>query len=84
MEALGDMWHSTKLFIYPKFVGDIFTPWIIDGLITNFHQPKSTLFMLISSLVGVVQARSMYEAAFAERYRLFSYGDTSLLWLREK
>ena len=83
-EALADTWHSTKLFIYPKSPDDIFVPWVIDGLVTNFHQPKSTLFMLISSLVGLRQARAMYERAFEQGYRLFSYGDASLLWLGKK
>lgn len=83
LESLADTWHSTKLFIYPKSPDEIFVPWVIDGLITNFHQPKSTLFMLISSLIGLTHARSMYQCAFEARYRLFSYGDASLLWLRK-
>ena len=81
MEALADTWHATKIFIFPRHADDLYKPWIIDGLLTNFHQPKSTLFMLISCLIGISEARKMYQKAFAERYRLFSYGDTSLLWL---
>jgi S-adenosylmethionine:tRNA ribosyltransferase-isomerase len=81
MEELADTWQTTKIFIYPRHTDDLYKPWIIDGLLTNFHQPKSTLFMLISSLVGVSTAREIYRKAFEERYRLFSYGDTSLLWL---
>ncbi len=81
MESLADTWHETKIFIFPKHSDDLYKPWVIDGLVTNFHQPKSTLFMLISSLLGMPEARAMYNKAFVERYRLFSYGDTSLLWL---
>jgi len=84
LESLADTWHSTKIFIYPKSVDNVFVPWVIDGLLTNFHQPKSTLFMLISALIGIEQARSMYQIAFEARYRLFSYGDASLLWLGKR
>jgi S-adenosylmethionine:tRNA ribosyltransferase-isomerase len=51
----------------------------IDGLITNFHLPRSTLFMLVSALMGVETMRAAYAHAIAERYRFYSYGDASLL-----
>lgn len=51
----------------------------VDGLMTNFHLPKSTLLMLVSALMGVERMRAAYAHAIAERYRFFSYGDASLL-----
>ncbi|MCX6123259.1 MAG: S-adenosylmethionine:tRNA ribosyltransferase-isomerase, partial [Proteobacteria bacterium] len=83
-EAIGDLWHRTQIFIKQTTRSDIFTPWACDGLMTNFHQPESTLFMLISSLVGFDAAKSIYASAIAEKYRFFSYGDSSLLWLPDK
>ena len=51
-----------------------------DGLMTNFHLPKSTLFMLVSAFSGVEVMRSAYRHAIATGYRFYSYGDASLLW----
>ena len=51
----------------------------VDGLMTNFHLPKSTLFMLVSALMGLDVMKSAYEHAIAEKYRFYSYGDSSLL-----
>lgn len=51
----------------------------IDGLITNFHLPKSTLFMLVSALMGLDVMKAAYAHAIAEGYRFYSYGDASLL-----
>ena len=51
----------------------------IDGLITNFHLPKSTLFMLVSALMGLAVMKSAYAHAVRENYRFYSYGDASLL-----
>jgi S-adenosylmethionine:tRNA ribosyltransferase-isomerase len=51
----------------------------IDGLMTNFHLPRSTLMMLVSALMGIDRIRAIYAHAIAERYRFFSYGDASLL-----
>lgn len=51
-----------------------------DGLMTNFHLPKSTLFMLVSAFAGSAAMRAAYEHAVASGYRFYSYGDTSLLW----
>lgn len=53
---------------------------IAKGLITNFHQPKSTLLLLISALIGE-NWRDVYKHALAADYRFLSYGDSSLLWL---
>ena len=51
----------------------------VDGLMTNFHLPKSTLFMLVSALMGLDTMKSAYAHAVAEGYRFYSYGDASLL-----
>jgi S-adenosylmethionine:tRNA ribosyltransferase-isomerase len=51
----------------------------VDGLITNFHLPKSTLFMLVSALMGLDVMQRAYAHAVAEGYRFYSYGDGSLL-----
>jgi len=51
----------------------------IDGLMTNFHLPKSTLFMLVSALMGIDTMKAAYAHAIAEHYRFYSYGDASLL-----
>ena len=51
----------------------------VDGLITNFHLPRSTLFMLVSALIGLERMQAAYAHAIAEGYRFYSYGDSSLL-----
>ena len=51
-----------------------------DGLMTNFHLPKSTLFMLVSAFAGLEVMRGAYAHAIAAGYRFYSYGDASLLW----
>lgn len=51
----------------------------IDGLMTNFHLPKSTLFMLVSALMGIERMQATYAHAIAQEYRFYSYGDSSLL-----
>jgi S-adenosylmethionine:tRNA ribosyltransferase-isomerase len=51
-----------------------------DGLMTNFHLPKSTLFMLVSAFAGLEAMRVAYEHAIASGYRFYSYGDAGLLW----
>lgn len=65
---------DTDIFIRP---GHEFR--VTSGLMTNFHLPKSTLLMLVSALMGVERIREIYRYAVAERYRFFSYGDSSLL-----
>jgi S-adenosylmethionine:tRNA ribosyltransferase-isomerase len=81
MPSVADRWHTTRLFLRPEHENDRYRPVVIDGLITNFHQPSSTLFMLVSALIGLKAAHAMYQSAFALRYRVFSYGDAQLLWL---
>jgi S-adenosylmethionine:tRNA ribosyltransferase-isomerase len=65
---------DTAIFITP---GDRFKA--VDGLITNFHLPRSTLFMLVSALMGLDVMKSAYAHAISEGYRFYSYGDASLL-----
>ncbi len=65
---------STDIFIYPPYQFKI-----VDGLFTNFHLPKSTLFMLISAFVGKKNAFTIYNHAIKHNYRFYSYGDSSLL-----
>lgn len=64
----------TDIFITPGFDFQI-----TDGLMTNFHLPKSTLMMLVSALMGSDRIRAIYAHAIAQDYRFFSYGDASLL-----
>src|SRR5205823_15018398 len=52
----------------------------VDLLITNFHLPKSTLFMLVSAFAGLGRMREAYAHAIAQNYRFYSYGDASLLF----
>ena len=52
----------------------------VDALITNFHLPKSTLFMLVSAFAGLERMHTAYRHAIGEGYRFYSYGDASLLW----
>ncbi len=65
---------ETNIFITPGYKFRV-----IDGLMTNFHLPKSTLFMLVSALMGHERMQQAYNHAIQERYRFFSYGDASLL-----
>jgi S-adenosylmethionine:tRNA ribosyltransferase-isomerase len=65
---------DTAIFITPGYRFKA-----IDGLLTNFHLPKSTLFMLVSALMGVDVMKSAYAHAIASGYRFYSYGDASLL-----
>lgn len=65
---------ETDIFIMPGY-----KPKMVDGLVTNFHLPKSSLFILVSSLIGIPQAQALYQSAIENKYRFFSYGDASLL-----
>ncbi len=65
---------DTAIFITPGYRFKA-----IDGLMTNFHLPKSTLFMLVSALMGRERMQAAYAHAIAEGYRFYSYGDSSLL-----
>lgn len=65
---------ETRIFITPGYRFRA-----IDGLMTNFHLPRSTLFMLVSALMGLERMQAVYAHAIAEGYRFYSYGDASLL-----
>jgi S-adenosylmethionine:tRNA ribosyltransferase-isomerase len=65
---------ETSIFIYPPY------HWKhVDALITNFHLPRSTLIALVAAMVGLEEQRRIYQAAIAERYRFFSYGDAMFI-----
>jgi S-adenosylmethionine:tRNA ribosyltransferase-isomerase len=66
---------ETRLFIKPGFRFRV-----IDGLLTNFHLPGSTLLMLVSAFAGRERVLAAYAHAIAQRYRFFSYGDAMLVW----
>ena len=65
---------DTAIFITPGYRFKA-----IDGLVTNFHLPRSTLFMLVSALMGLDTMKRAYAHAVGEKYRFYSYGDASLL-----
>ena len=65
---------DTDIFITPGYRFKA-----VDGLMTNFHLPKSTLMMLVSALIGRERVMEIYAHAIAEQYRFYSYGDSSLL-----
>ena len=65
---------DTSIFITPGYAFRA-----IDGLVTNFHLPRSTLFMLVSALMGLERMQAAYAHAIAAGYRFYSYGDSSLL-----
>ena len=68
----GSGW--TEIFIYPGYRFKM-----IDGLITNFHLPESTLLMLVSALAGKDHIMAAYQEAVKERYRFFSFGDAMFI-----
>ena len=65
---------DTSIFIYPGYRFKV-----MDGLITNFHLPESTLLMLVSAFAGREHILAAYEEAIRERYRFFSFGDAMLI-----
>lgn len=66
---------ATDIFITPGYRFHV-----VDGLWTNFHLPRSTLFMLVSAFAGLERMHEAYAHAIAQKYRFYSYGDGSLLW----
>lgn len=75
--ACGDLQPfcgKTNLFIYPGY------QWrVVEGLITNFHLPRSSLLMLVSALIGRERLLNIYQEAIASRYRFYSFGDAMLI-----
>jgi S-adenosylmethionine:tRNA ribosyltransferase-isomerase len=72
--TIGAFEGDTAIFITPGYRFKA-----IDGLVTNFHLPRSTLFMLVSALMGLETMKAAYKHAIAAGYRFYSYGDASLL-----
>jgi S-adenosylmethionine:tRNA ribosyltransferase-isomerase len=72
--AIAPWRGETDIFITPGFGFRA-----ADGLMTNFHLPKSTLMMLVAAVLGLERIREVYAHAIARGYRFFSYGDASLL-----
>ncbi len=72
--ALEPFTGTTDIFITPGYRFRA-----VDGLMTNFHLPRSTLFMLVSALMGLERMQAAYAHAIREGYRFYSYGDSSLL-----
>ncbi len=67
--------HATDIFIKPGY------QWrSVDGLLTNFHLPQSTLLMLVSAFAGYEQTHQAYQRAIEEKLKFYSYGDASLFW----
>jgi S-adenosylmethionine:tRNA ribosyltransferase-isomerase len=64
----------TSLFIYPPYRFRV-----IDGMVTNFHLPKSTLIMLVSAFAGKDLIMKGYQEAIRRKYRFYSYGDAMLI-----
>jgi S-adenosylmethionine:tRNA ribosyltransferase-isomerase len=65
---------KTNLFIYPGY------QWrVVQGLITNFHLPGSSLMMLVSALIGRQRLLDLYQLAIAQEYRFYSFGDAMLI-----
>ena len=71
--------RTTNIFITPGYEFRA-----VDVLLTNFHLPKSTLFMLVSAFTGLAEMKNAYSHAVAEKYRFFSYGDCCLLFNNKK
>ena len=65
---------STELLIAPPYEFQH-----VDGLLTNFHLPRSTLLALVAAMVGLERLLEVYRVAIAERYRFYSYGDAMLI-----
>ncbi len=64
----------TDIYIYPSY------KWrVVDGLITNFHLPRSSLLMLVSAMIGRKRLLSLYQDAIAQQYRFYSFGDAMLI-----
>ncbi len=79
MERTGrsEIMGTTEIFIFPGY-----TYQLVNGLITNFHQPGSTLILLIATILGE-DWKKVYQEALENGYRFLSYGDSSLLWIQD-
>jgi len=77
--VLKDFCGETDIFITPGYKFKI-----VDMLLTNFHLPRSTLFMLVSAFAGLERMNNAYAHAITNRYRFYSYGDACLLYRRDQ
>jgi S-adenosylmethionine:tRNA ribosyltransferase-isomerase len=74
IDSLSAFEGKTNLFIYPGY------RWkIVDGMITNFHLPRSSLLMLVSALIGRERLLQLYQEAIRKQYRFYSFGDAMLI-----
>ncbi|TDB68769.1 S-adenosylmethionine:tRNA ribosyltransferase-isomerase [Arundinibacter roseus] len=78
LENKDEVTGQTEIFIFPGYSFKV-----CDGLITNYHQPGSTLILLVAAFVGQ-NWKQIYEAAYLHGYRFLSYGDSSLLWRNQR
>ena len=74
---LEELWGSTEIYIFPGYQFRV-----VDALVTNFHQPCSTLLLLISAFTGGEAWKDIYREALSNDYRFLSYGDSSILYRR--
>jgi S-adenosylmethionine:tRNA ribosyltransferase-isomerase len=74
-KEIDTLMGNTEIFIFPGYRYQL-----VEGLITNFHQPGSTLILLIATILGQ-DWKKVYQEALSEDYRFLSYGDSSLLWI---
>ena len=72
--AVAEFGGETRLFIKPGYEFRV-----VDRLVTNFHLPKSTLLILVSTFAGTDLVREAYNKAIAQRYRFLSFGDAMLI-----
>ncbi len=83
LETAGKLWSGREPYAFETATSIFITPgyeWTVaDGLFTNFHLPKSTLLMMVSSLAGRERILDAYQEAIRERYRFFSFGDAMLI-----
>jgi S-adenosylmethionine:tRNA ribosyltransferase-isomerase len=83
LETVGNLHRDGELSAWSGPTGLFITPgyrWqVVDGLLTNFHLPRSSLLAMVSALVGWERLKAAYEEAVAERYRFFSFGDAMLI-----
>ena len=73
--AIGSFAGETALFITPGYRFRV-----VDVMLTNFHLPRSTLFMLVAAFCGLDRIKRAYDHAIAQGYRFYSYGDACLLF----
>ena len=72
--ASGGLHGSTRLMISPPYDFRL-----VDGMLTNFHLPKSTLLALVAAMIGIEKLRATYDEAIRSGYRFYSYGDAMFI-----